>query len=846
MYITNLDEVVPAMRVRLRDYLVKTIGIEPDAKKFKCIVHDDNDPSMYFNPKNAEETAHCFSCNATIDIFEAASRLESLPPSGPDWIKETIPHLAEKLEIPIKLGDPSPIDRERAKQYKIAQDISDILSQSNANEDYLKSRNWENDTLSIGSISEEELVTALAEKGWELVDINTSLLVRSTRHHFFGEDKLTFSIKDYRGRPVAFISRSLGEASQKYINTPESCIYEKGKILFGLDVALRKGKAKNRGIYIVEGPGDVAQLNRLGVYNVAAVCGTAFTADHLSLLGMLGIRTMYLSLDWDKAGWAATNRILKEEIRFAPGISIWVVDPPKDENGNATHDDVDSLLHSETTPDKFKKLDLVPAFEWVLRNFSDHTPADEICSELIPIVASENSAVKRELLIQTLCEYTDMSFQSISEDVRSIRDGKAEERRERIVAATEKYQRAVSDDPLNVRAIAAEHERDLEYIEKEYETDVIGVNYQLNRFDALQEKRRTDSDKNKFTEFKMGWFTDFGEALSSGMPWTEGALIYVGGRANSGKTATVLMIGLDVAMHDPDAIVVMHTTDDTYSQIEPRLKTNIARMMNPGRRRSIKIGETAAPYDNITSNEVWGMYNTADEKFRELLSEEKLVIVDMEDGSTLSALEKNLRYLRRRYPNKKMLVVCDNTHNYIDFPNFDQRMRMTKISTAQKNLTGRYRCCMIATAEYRKNMPMDKSKLVFPVDDDLADARALTYRPNMIIHVYNDLHDRKDEAEIFWTDPADPEKPKPRLMLLITKNKLTKFKDKLILDLDTDTVTLKQFDKAKARLEWMDFSNAKKNGDITFSVDRVISKEALDFLRMDEEDQKVDVDAYNF
>jgi hypothetical protein len=216
---------------------------------------------------------------------------------------------------------------------------------------------------------------------------------------------------------------------------------------------------------------------------------------------------------------------------------------------------------------------------------------------------------------------------------------------------------------------------------------------------------------------------------------------------------------------------------------------------------TLTIGMSANPKRNIMGSDGWSVYNRADKIFRELIASEKLTILDQEDGSTLSTLERNIRTLRSKFPEKKMLVMCDNTHNYMDYLNLDQTMRMTRISDAQKNLTGKYKLCMIATAEYRKNMPLDSTKMKLPVDDDLADARALMYRPNAIIHVYNDLHDRKDNATIYWTKKDDPEVQLPRLCLCVTKNKLTEFKDKLIFDLDPKTVAIKQEDTDKARFE---------------------------------------------
>ena len=149
------------------------------------------------------------------------------------------------------------------------------------------------------------------------------------------------------------------------------------------------------------------------------------------------------------------------------------------------------------------------------------------------------------------------------------------------------------------------------------------------------------------------------------------------------------------------------------------------------------------------------------------------------------------------------------------------------ISNQQKNLTVKYHACMIATAEYRKNMPMDHSKLRLPVDDDLADARALMYRPNVIWHVYNDMHDRKEHAEIFWTDESGV--IMPRLLLHFTKNKISGFKDKLILDLSPSSVSLKPVNPNTALEEAEEFKDLKEAGYIMSNGKEVIYSKATDY-----------------
>jgi hypothetical protein len=288
------------------------------------------------------------------------------------------------------------------------------------------------------------------------------------------------------------------------------------------------------------------------------------------------------------------------------------------------------------------------------------------------------------------------------------------------------------------------------------------------------------------------------------------------------------MIGTDIAMSDENSIVIIHSTDDSYEQIEPRIKTNIYRMACPNG-PPLTIGMVVQPNLHLRDlpSEYTEAWIKANELFKELIEKERLVIIDSEDGATLSTLERNLRYYRMRYPNRKIMMVCDNTHNYLDFMNLEQSSRMTMISNQQKNLTVKYHACMIATAEYRKNMPMDHSKLRLPVDDDLADARALMYRPNVIWHVYNDMHDRKEHAEIFWKDVDG--NIRPRLLLHFTKNKISGFKDKLVLDLDPSTVSLTPVDTKNALNDAESFRDLKSAGYISSNGKQVMYMEAEEY-----------------
>lgn len=820
MYITDTDEVITLLRSKMPEYLQIKLGKDIDLnKKFNCFAHDDKSPSMGLNPRTNNETVKCFSCGFYGDIFTCAEHFDQLPLSGAEWLTVTIPTLCDMLDIPYSPGVLSEQDKERIKLFKLAQDISDIIATVNPRDnDYMVERNWVQTFVPAASLDKDSLVAKLVNKGWDSSYIASTNLISTRFVDYFGENKITFSIKDHAKRTVGFICRNqdFEELSiPKYTNSPESAIYKKNKALMGIDVAYRD--AKKYGLYVVEGPGDLMQLYRLGIKNAVSVCGTAFTETHLLYLKQIGIRKLYLNFDWDQAGYAATQRVLENILKATSGISTYIVMPPKD----GEFKDTDEFLKTSTSAEDYLNLTKISAFEWQLNSFSENHTPDVICQKMVPIIAAEETEVKRELLIKELAQFTTVSTSSILADVNAIRSNKFSQKLEKTKTAAEAYMRAVEQDPDNIRAHMASHEQMLELIEKEFKSDSIGINYQINRFDAIQELRASASTDLSAAGFKMNYFKTFADNMNGGMSWSSGALMYVGGRANSGKTATCLMIGTDIALSDENTTVLIHSTDDSYEQIEPRIKTNIYRMLYP-EGVPLSIGMVVQPNSTLKDLpvEYTHAFEKANEHFRDLIQNERLVIIDSEDGATLSTLERNLRYYRNRYPDRKLMMICDNTHNYMDFMNLEQSSRMTSISNQQKNLTIKYHACMIATAEYRKNMPMDHSKIKLPVDDDLADARALMYRPNVIFHVYNDMHDRKEHCEIFWKDEEN--NMYPRLLLHFTKNKISGFKDKLVLDLDPKTVSLSPVNTNDCLNDAESFRDLKSSGYVSSNGKKVI------------------------
>ena len=824
--ISNIEEAILALRPKLFDYLGIKLGINNPKKPFHCIFHDDNGrPNMILNPKDNYQTAHCFSCGTTADIFSFANRIENLPTNGGDWIKITLPALAEQLDIKLQLGEQSEAQKLRSLYMKLLQDTTNLLLKS---EDlsYLKERGWSENTKG-GSIDLEDLLNKLELLGWDKNYIkNTNLLCwkkKDLEGNFkeitlFSKEKYTLIIQDSYLRPVGFIARwkvyDQEIHDEKYIHSLNNNIFNKSKTLYGLT---NIKEARQDGLYLFEGPGDVEAAKTKNLKNCAAVMGTAITEDQLLEIKKLGIKKVILCLDWDNAGREATNRIIDNVLPKITDLSFLIKD-----NSTSAKDPDDFFNHF--TLEDWKKEKEISVFEYKLVKLSTELDIENLCKEMIPCIAQETSAIKRNLLSKQLSDFTGVDFASIEADVEAHRNIDNKEKRSSIVAAGQQFLNAIQSDPENAMSLIASFESDIEKIEKRFNKSSLGVNYQLQKYLDLQALRKLSTEDADAAMFKFTHFKEFASSFEGGMPLTRGCQIYIGGRANSGKTLSALALGTDVCLSDENAMVIVQTMDDAFERIEPRLKTNAFNMYYHNQEEHLTLDMVISPWKYRNNATVERALKLADELFIDLLGQEKLVIIDANDGPNLTTFERTLRYYRSRYPDKKLLTIQDNTHDLQDFPGLDQTTRMKMISAGQKHLTSKYNMCLMATTEYRKAPPGSNTKMILPTNDDIADSRAMSYKPDMIFHVYNDLADRGEEnAEIFWTANG---KKFPRLLWVVTKNKINSFKGKLVNDIDPSAVMLYPKSTEQAAQEWENqFNIPKENQDEMNDLDHELTYE---------------------
>lgn len=306
-----------------------------------CPFHSEKTPS--FNVNAPRQIFHCFGCGVGGDAFSFVMRMEGLS------FPEAVRRLAERAGIEVEEEQLTPAEEQQRQERERLLRISEVAAafyhqlllddpQGAAARRYLRQRGYEGETvrefqLGYAPDSWQALADHLAGKGFEAKWARDMLgLVRAGREGRGDYDlfrrRLLFPIQDSRGRVVAFGGRVLDDSLPKYINSPESPIYHKGRILYGLYQAKEAMRRSDTGI-VVEGYFDQLALYRAGFQNAVATCGTALTVEHARLLKRY-CKQLLLFFDQDKAGRQATFRAM--EVLLAEGLAAAVVELPVDED----------------------------------------------------------------------------------------------------------------------------------------------------------------------------------------------------------------------------------------------------------------------------------------------------------------------------------------------------------------------------------------------------------------------------------------------------------------------------------------------------------------------------------
>ncbi len=426
-------------RLDVVEVLSGYLRLSKAGRNFKalCPFHNEKTPSFVISPER--QIWHCFGCGLGGDIFTFVMKMEGME------FPEALRHLAEKAGVELKKVNYE-VAGVKAKILEINR-VAKVFFQEQlvkteagmTAKKYLLGRGLAEESISnfeIGYVPDawSDTENFLIDRGFIRKEIFAAgITVERNRDSNFSSDskaenyydrfrgRIMFPILDITGRAVGFGGRTFvhkdGQEA-KYINSPESLVYSKSRILYGLNFARERIRKTNNCI-LVEGYMDVIGSHQMGVINTVASSGTALTGDQLKLIKRYASR-LILSFDGDAAGQEAIRRSIDLAIGAGFGVKVVVLPAEKDPS-----DFVD-------TPDVWKKLvkEAIDINDFYFKNSFSKNDASTlegkkaIVDELLNEIVKIPSSIEQSYWVKALSDKINIDEKVLLEELKKIKIGK--------------------------------------------------------------------------------------------------------------------------------------------------------------------------------------------------------------------------------------------------------------------------------------------------------------------------------------------------------------------------------------------------------------------------------------
>lgn len=363
-------------RVDIVDLVSDYLSLKKTGQNWKglCPFHAEKTPSFTVSP--AKQIYHCFGCGSGGDIFSFLVNYENLT------FNEALKALAKRAGVTLKPSQKSDVKAgEKEALYNVHNDALVFFKQNLAKNPeaiaYLKKRGIESDAqklfeIGYASKSWDALLTYLKRKGYAPEIMKKAGLITQGAKGSYDtfRERIIFPIHDLKGDVIAFGGRAVNGSEPKYLNSPETLIFNKRGVLYGLNRA--KYSIKDTGkILLMEGYIDVITAHMQGFANTVAPLGTAFTVEHGRLIKRF-TENVILVFDGDKAGVKATKSAAS--VLLESGLNVRILSLPDKED-----------------PDSFIRMRGREAFAALLEN-----PLSIV--DFFMIHESDKSLIRREAL----------------------------------------------------------------------------------------------------------------------------------------------------------------------------------------------------------------------------------------------------------------------------------------------------------------------------------------------------------------------------------------------------------------------------------------------------------------
>ncbi|HET7756728.1 MAG TPA: DNA primase [Steroidobacteraceae bacterium] len=420
-----IDELI--IRADIVEVIGARVPLKKSGREYKacCPFHDEKTPSFWVSPD--KQFYHCFGCGKHGTVIGFLMDYDHL--AFPEAVEELAARLG--LEVPHEGGGEAGAKRADEPLYELMARVARWYAAQLAREprakEYLANRGLAGATLERFGLgyapnSWNELLRGFgADDAQRRRLLDTGLIVERERGARGGEryydrfrDRIMFPIRDARGRTIAFGGRIIDAGEPKYLNSPETALFHKGRELYGL-YETRRARSSLVRLVVVEGYMDAVRLHQEGIDYAVATLGTATTAEHLRRMFRV-VPAVVFAFDGDRAGRAAAWRALQQALPEArEGREIRFLFLPEGH-------DPDTLIAAEGRAAFERRLEeALPLSEYLVRELSEqsdlaHADGRARFAELArPQFAKVPAGVYRELLLERLAQVVGLGPQRLAE-----------------------------------------------------------------------------------------------------------------------------------------------------------------------------------------------------------------------------------------------------------------------------------------------------------------------------------------------------------------------------------------------------------------------------------------------
>lgn len=445
-------------RLELAEYIGRTVDLKRAGRTYKacCPFHLENTPSFVIFPHTG--TWHCFgACGEGGDLFSFVQKREGLT------FSEALRLLARESGVELEEEDEQQraVRSERERLVALCEAAAQQYQQwlrerpdAQACRDYLARRALRPETiqrfgLGYAPNSWDALLNALVGRGYEPSDLARVGLARERDAGGYYDalrDRLIFPIRDARGQTIGFGGRALHEEQvPKYLNSPQTPLFDKGRTLYALDLAKDAIRTAERAV-IVEGYMDALAAHQAGFANVVASLGTALTSEQVRLLQRYS-PNLTLALDADAAGQRAAERGLETVLDLQRQVRRARWERAREGQGRATEVegdirvlvlpegyDPDDLLKEE--PARWERLvaGALPVVDFLIAqrlrdaNLDDPVQKARVAADLLPVIAEQDSTLVRDHYLQRLARLLHADERTLAQEMVKLMGQRRTER----------------------------------------------------------------------------------------------------------------------------------------------------------------------------------------------------------------------------------------------------------------------------------------------------------------------------------------------------------------------------------------------------------------------------------